>query len=162
MIDRLCGENAPKLHLVAFGASEDIQHSLSILAKESHGHFHSHTPPLHDTAGQDSHTSQDMAGETLQDSHTMNQDTTEAQQDRHTLCQDTPGEGSGSVQDSDIDRIREEIVRAQRIISELKNLEHGNLGEHLMHTLREVRLSTCMQHTASNCKSLHTRVVTGC
>lgn len=96
MIDKLSGENAPKLHLVAFNTSEEIQSSLSNMSRECHGHFHSHTP----------------------------------------LQPDAEEGASCSVRDSDIDRVREEV--GKRILCELKGLEHGNLGQQLMETLREV------------------------
>ena len=42
MMDKLSGENAPRLHLVSVDASQDIQASLSSLAAECQGHFHSY------------------------------------------------------------------------------------------------------------------------
>lgn len=112
MIDKLSGENAPKLHLVAFNASEDIQRSLLDLSKECHGHFHSHT----------------LEPDTLEPGSL----------EPGSLEPDAMGDSGCSVRDTDITSVREEVVKAQRILSELRNLEHGNLGQDLIATLREV------------------------
>ena len=107
MVDKLGGEDAPKLHLVAASASGDIQRSLSDLSRECNGHFHSHTW-------------QALCGPGGEGGSSRTEDS------------------SSSVRDSGIDRIREEVVKARKILSELKNLEHGNLDQQLLDTLREV------------------------
>ena len=96
IVDRLSGENAPALHLVAFNAPQEVQTALYELATECKGHFHSYS--------------------TLQ----MQEDAA------HT------------VSDTDIQKIREEIVKAEAVVSGLKSLECGALEQQLIETLREV------------------------
>ena len=45
------------------------------------------------------------------------------------------------MEDSDVQRIKEHIVRAERVLSELKNLDHGKMGEQLLEILREVSIA---------------------
>ena len=114
MVDRLSGEDAPRLHLVSFNGSHDVCTSLSYLALECHGHFHSFspTPPpsvLAEEAGGEGQEGQ--------------------------VCEKR---GGYSMVDSDVQRVREEIVKAERVLGELRNLEHGALGQQLLEILREV------------------------
>ena len=94
MVEKLSGENAPKLHLVTFNAPDSIESAMDNLARETWGHFHSHTMQL--------------------------------------------GETNSEVKDSDINEIKEEIAKAQAVLCELKSLQHGNLGQQLLETIREV------------------------
>ncbi len=99
MMDKLTGESAPRLHLVSFDASEDIKASLTHLATESHGHFHSYC-------------SQPSSSEGEETTH--------------------------SIEDTDITRVREEIVKTQEVLCNLKSMEHGALGSQIVEILREV------------------------
>ena len=53
-----------------------------------------------------------------------------------------------SVEDTDIDCIREEIDKAKQVIHDLNNLQHGVVKDPLLSILREVSIAkyqTCLQ-----------------
>lgn len=110
-MDRLGGEDAPRLHLVSFNAPQDVHATLSHLATECSGHFHSYCS-----------TSQSERGGEADSK----------------VCSVLDSSSCPIMEDSDIKRIKEEIVKAERVLGELKYLKHGEMGEQLLEILREV------------------------
>ena len=129
MVDKLTGEKRPKLHLVAFRGSSNVQTSFRDLARETHGHYHGYSPDY-------PHNDQ------LPNLRSNARQRAEGK---------SSGEGSGHeqavenaigemVEDSDVDSVKGEISKARKILIDIESLKSGLLDYTLLEQLREVSI----------------------
>ena len=123
MVDKLSGDNCPKLHLVAFGATPNVQATLRELAVESHGHYHSYSIGIQ----QYSSDSQQLA-----QVHNQQPGTDVG----NKVSADV--EPAANLEDSDVESVKEEITKARRILIDIESLKHDFLDHSLLQLLREV------------------------
>lgn len=125
IVDKLSGETRPRLHLVAFRASQGVQTALRDLARESHGHYHGYSS---DYSQQSPSDNQKLA-------------------DQGLVADVDPDVGASVesvadlVKDSDINSVKDEIAKARSIIINIETLKHGLLDHVLLEELREVMYS---------------------
>jgi len=125
MVDKLAGEKRPKMHLVAFRATSHVQTSFRYLAQESQGHYHGYFPDQ-------SRTKQSSVSQAREKGVQISN----ASEENHT--QPVEDRVSELVEDSDVDSVREEIIKARRILIDIESIKSGLLDHTLLEQLREV------------------------
>lgn len=115
MVHKLGGDNCPKLHLVAFRAAENVQKALRDLAGESHGYYHRYS------SDQQPPSDNQKCGTNIGPEVSTGVDPV-----------------ADLVENSDVNSVKEEIAKAQRILIDIGNLKHGPLDHSLLEQLREV------------------------
>ena len=126
MVDKLAGEKRPKLHLIAFRASPDVQTSFRMLARDSYGHYHGYSPSL-----PNNNLSQNKSPNTKK----AKGGNAEQAKENQVASEDIIGE---LVEDSDVDAVKEEISKARKILIDIESVKSGLLDHSLLEQLREV------------------------
>ena len=123
MLHQLSGGNYPKLHLVAFKATRDVQTALRDLATESHGHYHKYSSSVQQLPPDEQHT----------EGHTGDNIGSEARAVSESAAVD-------HVEDSDVNFVKEEIAKIQRLLADIESMSDGFPDSSLLKQLQEVLL----------------------
>ena len=137
MVDTLSAANSPKLHLVAYHCSSDhLKTSLSQIAKETHGHFHSIS--ITSSGRGDGFDGGDECDGVGGDGCDSGEECDVGDECSGDGCDGGDEEERYKVENSDIDFILEWVEETRTAHQELCNLKSGMISDGLMDILREV------------------------